>query len=279
MHSDMVNAMADLGLWVRDVLRVESLVDWLPRLASVVGAKCAGSRDGDEDPSGVAGIENDGVQAHPAGARLPFGAGAVSAQPGKLLPVLSAIGGTEQGSILHAGIYGIGIGQRRLEMPDSLELPGMLRAVVPLVGGERFAASRRGVVHELVALAFGPSIRRCRLAGRCPRLHPGFAPIIGALNDLSKPSAGLRHVNPIGVNGRSLDVVDLPARKVRAADVPFLALAIRGENECPLACTNQYSYLAHLCSSLNFVVFAMSLFCHPRRRFWREGSCGSCPAP
>jgi hypothetical protein len=37
-------------------------------------------------------------------------------------------------------------------------------------------------------------------------------------------------------------MVDFPAPKVGAADVPPLALAIRRQDECPLACANQYPY-------------------------------------
>ena len=89
--------------------------------------------------SGLLGIEEDRVQAHAAGARLPLGAGAVAAQAGQLVPGLAAVGRAEQGGVLHAGVDGVRIGQRRFEMPDALELPGMLRAVVPLVRRERLA--------------------------------------------------------------------------------------------------------------------------------------------
>jgi hypothetical protein len=40
-------------------------------------------------------------------------------------------------------------------------------------------------------------------------------------------------------------MVDLPAREVRPADVPALALAVRFENEGALSRANQYPYLAH----------------------------------
>ncbi len=87
-------------------------------------------------------------------------------------------------------------------MPDSLELPRMLGAVIPLMSGKGVAGLSRGVVHELVALAFGHSPRPSgRLARRCPWLHPGFAPIIGALNNLSEPSTALRRINSIRING------------------------------------------------------------------------------
>src|SRR3989454_4604626 len=75
-------------------------------------------------------------------------------------------------------------------MPDALELPGMLRAVVPLVRGEGFAGVRRRVVDELVALAGRHAVRRLRHStpGRLPRL----AAVARALDDLSEPPARLR---------------------------------------------------------------------------------------
>ena len=128
----------------------------------------------------------------------------------------------EQRGVFHPGVDGIRIGQRRFEMPDALELPGVLRAVVPLV------RAGDAVVGELVA-------------DRLPRL----AAVVGALDQLPEPAAGLRRIQPIRVDGRALEVVDLPARKVGAADVPLLALAVRCQDERALARANQYPYSAH----------------------------------
>ena len=63
--------------------------------AAVVGTKRAGCGNGDVYAAGIAGIEQDGVQAHTAGSRLPVWSGTVFAQAGKLLPRLAAIGGTK----------------------------------------------------------------------------------------------------------------------------------------------------------------------------------------
>ena len=83
-------------------------------------------------------------------------------------------------------------------MPDALEFPRVLRAVVPLVRRERLAGLRRRVVDELVALALGHAVGRGgRLAGRRAGLVPGFAAVVGALDDLPEPAAGLRGVDPI----------------------------------------------------------------------------------
>src|SRR5271157_3970382 len=128
--------MAHLGVLVGDVLGPQATVDRFPRLAGVVAAEGARSRDGNVDPPGIAGIEKNCVQAHPAGAWLPLGARAVAAQPGEFLPRLPAVGRAEQGGVFHPGVDGVRIGERWFEMPDALELPGVLRAVVELMRGE-----------------------------------------------------------------------------------------------------------------------------------------------
>ena len=202
---------------------LQAAVDRLPRLAGVVGAEDAGGRDGDEDALGVARIQKDRVQAHAAGARLTTRPRAVAAQSGEFLPGLAAVRRAEQGGVFNAGIDGIRIGQRRFEMPDALELPGVLRAVVPLV------SAGDALVRELVA----------------HRL-PGLAAVVRALDHLPEPAAGLRGVQPVRVNGRALEVINLPARKVRAADRPLLALAVRCQDERALPRANQHSYFAHL---------------------------------
>src|SRR5215475_8751576 len=125
MHGQAVNAMADVGGRVRDVLRLEPLVDRPPRLAAIVGAKGAGGRNGNEHALWIDRIEQNGMQAHAACTRLPVRAGPVAAKPGELLPRLAAVGRVEQGRVLDASVYGVMIGQRRLKVPDALELPRM----------------------------------------------------------------------------------------------------------------------------------------------------------
>src|SRR2546428_621431 len=85
VHRDAVNAVADLGSRVGYLLRPEAPVDRSPRLAGVVGPERAGRRDRDEDPLGIARVQEDRVQAHPAGTWLPGGRRFVAAQPGQLL--------------------------------------------------------------------------------------------------------------------------------------------------------------------------------------------------
>ena len=140
-----------------------------------------------------------------------------------------------------------GIVERRLDVPHALELPRVLRAVVPLVRRERLAGFGRRVVDELVALALGHAVgRRRRLAGGRARLMPRFAAVVGALNDLPEPAARLRRVDAVRINGRTLQMIDLPAAEVRAVDVPLLALAVGRENERAFPRADENSYAAHV---------------------------------
>jgi len=208
VHGDVVDAVTDVGLGVGDVLRVESLIDGLPGLAAVVGAEGSGGRDGDVDALWIAGVEDDGVQAHAPRAGLPARAGAVFAEAGDLVPVLAAVGAAEDGGVFDSGVDGVGIGERGLEVPDALELPRMCGAVVPLV------SAGNAFVGELVAYWV-----------------PCLAAVVGALDDLAEPATGLGGVDAIGINRRALEVIHLPACEVGAADVPLFPLAVGGEDE------------------------------------------------
>src|SRR5207302_9586775 len=143
------------------------------------------------------------------------------------------------------------------QMPHALELPGMLRAVVPLMRGKRLAGFGRRIVSELVAVAFGRTGWGGWFPGRRSGLMPGFTAVVRALNYLPEPSARLRGVDAIGINGRAFEVIHLPAREMRAADVPLLAFAVCSKNECAFACANQNTDVAHF-SLLNFYVWHFS---------------------
>src|SRR5262245_12900088 len=212
--------MADVGRGVRDVLRLESLVDRRPCLAAIIGAKCSGGRNGDEHAFWIYRIEQDGMQAHAACTRLPVGAGPVAAKPRELLPRLAAVGGVEQSRVLDAGVHGLTIGQRRLKVPDALELPGMGGAVVPLV------SAGDSLVGKVIA-----------------DWLPGFAAVARALDLLAEPAARLRDVDPVGLNGRTLDMIDFPAGKVGTTNIPLLACPVRLEDErtLPSSCQNPHS--------------------------------------
>src|ERR1019366_8168932 len=111
MHGDVMHAVSDLGILVWDILRPQPAVDRLPSRASVVGAEGARRRDGYVHPPRITGIKNDGVQAHAARSRLPFGTGAVPAQAGEFLPVLATVGRAEDGGIFDAGVNRARIGE------------------------------------------------------------------------------------------------------------------------------------------------------------------------
>src|SRR5206468_9824355 len=95
MHCNVMNAVADLGGWFGNVLRVETFVDGLPGVAAVVGPKCARCRDGDIDSLWIFAIQDDCVEAHATGAGLPARTCAVAAQSRELFPILPAVGRTE----------------------------------------------------------------------------------------------------------------------------------------------------------------------------------------
>src|SRR4029450_5731668 len=163
-----MNAMAHLGSWVWDVLGPEALVDRSPCLAAVVSTESSGGRDRNEHALWIERIEQDCMQAHTTCAGLPVGSRAVAAKSRDLLPRRPAVRGAEQGRVLDAGVNRVRISQRRLEMPDALELPGMRRAVVPLV------CARNSLVGKVIA----------------DRL-PTFAAVARALDLLAEPAARL----------------------------------------------------------------------------------------
>src|SRR5581483_8407262 len=114
-----------------------------------VGAEGARRRDRDINPPRVAGIEKDGMQAHSARPRLPHGTRPMPAQAGKFLPVLAAVGRLEDRRVFHSRVHRVGLRQGGLQVPDTLELPGMLCAVIPLMRSQ-WSAGR--VIYEFIAL-------------------------------------------------------------------------------------------------------------------------------
>src|SRR5690606_6177791 len=80
------------------------------------------------------------------------------------------------------------------------------------------------------------------VADRLPRR----AAVVRTLDHLAEPAARLRRVQPARVGRRALQVVDLPAREVRPADLPPIAPAVRRQDECALARADENPYPAHL---------------------------------
>src|SRR6476469_6299402 len=93
-------------------------------------------------------------------------------------------------------------------MPDSLELPGMALAVIPLVSA--------GIALEYEFVA-------CRL--------PRLAAIVRALDYLPEPAARLRGIQTVRVDGRALEKENLPAPEVGAVYLPLFPLPVRCQNE------------------------------------------------
>src|SRR5438552_6026683 len=190
---------------------MQPVIDWFPTSSAIVGAKCAGSRDRDGYSFWIARIEQNCVQTHPARAGLPFWTRIAAAEPGQFIPRFSAVVRFEQRGVFHTGIDVIGIVERRFQMPDTLKFPWMLRAIVPLMRREWFTCFWRSVVNELVALAFWHAVRAFQFLRTAARRVPAFAAVIGTLDDLPKPTAGLGRVNPIRINRRTFHVINLPA--------------------------------------------------------------------
>ena len=222
VHGDAMHAMADLRVLIGNLSRSQAAVDRAPGGAGIVTTKRACRGDRGEDAPRIFWVEQNRVQAHAARARLPGGARRVRAQAGEFTPVLSAVIRAKERRVFDARVHRIAIGQRRFEMPHARELPRMRRAVVPLM------RAGHAVVDELIADRF-----------------PGAATVVGALHHLTRPTAALRGVEPIGIDRRSLYVVDLPTCKVRAAHAPRIPLAVRIENERAFARADQYTYAAH----------------------------------
>src|ERR1043165_10180204 len=104
-------------------------------------------------------------------------------------------------------------------MPDAFELPRMRRAVVELMRGERFAGFLGSVVNEFVAIADRRAVFvHGGQAGRRSRLKPRLAAVVGALNDLSEPAAGLGRIEAVRIRGRAFDVIDFLAGEVRSEE-------------------------------------------------------------
>src|SRR2546422_11251563 len=116
-------------------------------------------------------------------------------------------------------------------MPDPLELPWMLCAVIPLM------RTWDAIVNEFVTFTHRHTLRSC--CQPATRRVPSFAAVIGALNDLSKPGAGLRRVQSVLINRRTFHVINLPARKMRAVNFPVFPLLVRCQDERALPCANQ----------------------------------------
>ena len=174
----------------------------------------------------------------PPRARLPFRSRVAAAQSRQFLPRFAAVCRFEHRGVFDAGVNVSGSVSDGSRCQTRLNSQG---CCVPsyhwwVVSGLPVSGE---LVNELVALAlrhsFGSRHQVLRLrAGRIP----GFAAVVGALDDLSKPATRLRRVNPVRINRRPFHVINFPARKMRAADLPSSARAIRRKDERALSCSD-----------------------------------------
>src|SRR5207247_917528 len=125
-------------------------------------------------------------------------------------------------------------------MPNALEFPRMLGAVIPLM------RAWDSVVNKLVALSFRHAIRTFQFLGAASRRAPGFPTIICALNDLAESRNGLRCVNSVRLDRRTFHVINFPTRKMRPAHLPSFARAIRCQDERTFPCADYASDFPHL---------------------------------
>jgi len=102
----------------------------------------------------------------------------MAAQGSHLVPRFARVGRAEQRGVFHSGIDRVGLGQRGFNVPHPLELPRVLRAVVPLMRRDRLARFGRRVIDELVALAFWPALRGLELVGIAAGRDPSFAAVV-----------------------------------------------------------------------------------------------------
>src|SRR6267142_541384 len=116
-----------------------------------------------------------------------------------------------------------------------------------LIGRHVLPASslRKAPADEMaMTIRFGSRGSKRIVCRHIPRL-PGLPAVVGALDQLPEPARALRRVEAVGIGGRSLQMVHLPAAEVRPGDVPPVALPVRLEDERALPCTDQYPYPAH----------------------------------
>ena len=59
MHRDVVDAVADLGIGIGNVLRMQPTVDGLPALPAIVSPERSGGRDRDINTLWILGIDQD----------------------------------------------------------------------------------------------------------------------------------------------------------------------------------------------------------------------------
>ena len=125
---DLVNALAELGVFLGEELGPDSDVARRPGAAAVVRAIHAARRDADPHARGLHGIEHDRVEAETAATRRPARPVRVVEEPAHAVPCLPAVGGPEERRGLDATVEGVGLGGAAGDdLPDLLERQSALR--------------------------------------------------------------------------------------------------------------------------------------------------------
>src|SRR5579859_3493028 len=118
-----MQALAEVGIYVRLEAGARALVGEGPRLAAVLGAITARRRDAHPHPFGIRVVRHDGVQAHATSTRIPVLARGMAHQAGVQLPRLAAVAALPQAGGVHADVDSAGLARpTRLDYPDVLEL-------------------------------------------------------------------------------------------------------------------------------------------------------------
>ena len=137
VQGDAVDAVADLGVRVGNVLRLSPRLIGFHVLPPSSVRKAPAAEMAMYMRLGLVGSSRIVCSPMPPAPGDHFGPVPWPRRPASSCQFFAAVGRTKDRRIFDAGVDHIGVGERRLEMPDAFELPRMLRAVVPLVRGER----------------------------------------------------------------------------------------------------------------------------------------------
>src|SRR5579864_2167806 len=237
MCEQFMNALSDLGIFVRPEIGPHVAVEWRPRFQSIERAKSPGRRDRNHHSSLAQTL--NGVQAHASRARCPLFPRGVIVERQHFFPGLAPVPAAEQGTWIRPGIYHARfIGGARLNVPDPLH--GFV--------GNRFQL--QAFIGQL----------------------PAPATISAGVNVRSEPGAVDGRVHSFGLARILRNVVHFPAAEVRAVDAPGFAVS-RGKSECTLAGTDPKSQLRRGHSPIlagkvacrREYYFALRCFCCPTR--------------
>ncbi len=124
---DLVHALPELRVRIRQEHRGDTGVGRLPALSAVARAEHPGRRDRDRHGKRIALVGEDGVQPLSAAARHPPRARRMLPERADQLEALAAVLGAEQPGRLRPRVHHVGLGRRRVQLPHPLQRsPGVL---------------------------------------------------------------------------------------------------------------------------------------------------------